>query len=134
MASYETYLTAIKARWDSATGATTRALATGGLWLTKVPQGTTPPYVRLDIISGTEFDTMSTKLDSAFITFGIFANEDQYETMVQIRDLLVTLYDDVLLTMASQNMVRAVRLTPGLILEEPQKGYSCHIDYWHEFG
>jgi len=126
---------AITARWAAAAGNAIRAAATGGLHLAEAYQGTpsttNKPYVVYFALPGGVSNTMDTTMEEAYIQFSIFCTgETAASTCVQIRDLLVALYDDVSLTMSGgYAMTRAIRQTAGQFLKEPDEGYACHVDY-----
>lgn len=130
----EELLKAIKTKWN--TGTALKALATGGLWPVEAAQGTKGPYVVYFPLPGNVADTMSTKIEEALIQFSIFVtNEDGGATKaVQIRDALVALYDDVLLTMGGgYTMTSAARSTTGHLLKDPDEGYDAHVEYLFQY-
>ena len=125
---------AIKVQWE--TGTALKAKATGGLHPVEAPQGTEGPYVVYFPLPGNVADTMTTKIEEAAIQFSIFVTTDDggAKTATQIRDLLVALYDDVLLTMGDGNtMFSAARQTSGYLLKDPDEGYALHVDYVFQY-
>ena len=136
----EELLKAIKTQWDAAAGASIRAKATGGLWPVEAKQevttqATVKPYVVYHPLPGTVFNTNTGTIEEAFVQFSIFCtSESAASTCVQIRDLLVALYDDVQLSMTGFNMVRAIRQSSGHLVKDPDEGYALHVDYMFMYG
>lgn len=123
-------LKAIKTRWDATAGNAIRAVATGGLWAVQAPADTSGPYVIYFPLSGNVVNIIDNKIEEAYIQFSIFVTtESGARTCVQLRDLLIALYDDVQLTMSGYDMIRAIRQTSGMLIKDPDEGYMCAVDY-----
>jgi len=126
-------LTAIKARFDAAAGATLRALVTG-LYFSKAPQGAVVPYITFSYPAGTTDGVMANKDHDLFnITFSIWDTASTPAQVLVISDALCALYDNVILTLSTKNVVYANRIA-GNLVEDPDKGWSKHVQYEYRVG
>ena len=132
---------AIKARYDSAAGATLRGLTPGGLWLHLAPHGVNKPYVVMLPVSALSTGTMSTTnvsgyIEDAVIQVGTFVDEYNIEAGYAIIEAWKDLFDNVNLTFASSSGhtlgVRRIS-SSNSIIREPDAGYQILVEYRYWF-
>lgn len=125
--------TAIKARYDAAAGAALRALVKG-LWPYEAPQGTVPPYITYSSPAlGTDLVMPLATHDIVNTTFSIWSNSDSPLEAETIRDALIALFDNQILTLSTKNVVYANRVG-GNTVRDPDSGWACHVQYEYRIG
>lgn len=126
--------TAIVARYDSLSGATFRSLNSGGLWRDKAPQGTNPPYTTFSFPTSSVESTMTNvDHDIRNVTFACWNTDDNASAVVAMGEALRNLYDNIILTLVTKNVVYANRIAENL-LEDTQKGWVYYIQYEYRVG
>jgi len=144
----EELLRVIYNHWTSDDLAEVRALATGGLWANKAPQGLIDAgketYGVYRPLPGTVRDSTTSKIEVAPISFTFYSvdadDTDAAMIAVRCRDWFVRGYDNVRLAMEddpngnARRMIEAKRLFTGQLLEDPDKGYNITIDYEFMYG
>lgn len=125
--------TAIKARYDAAAGATLRALVKG-LWPYEAPQGTVCPYVTYSFPAmGTDLVMPLATHDVVNVTFSIWDDDPSPTDVMTIRDALIALYDNQILTLTTNNVVYANRVG-GNLVKDPDSGWAYHVQYEYRIG
>lgn len=132
----------LKARWDGSSGATVRALATGGIHAQQAPietgvntgQQDKKPYVVLSIISDDCDGTMSDNQDygTAVLQFSVFVSGDyQLDLAWSVAQALKLCYDNCGGTFAdSKGVLKAIRrMGMGRPIKDPDGGWQIVIEY-----
>ena len=118
-------------RYNSASGADLRA-SVNGMWDTEAPNGTEFPYITFDVITtGLEQDFCS-DINYPNIQFSIFgdANNKSALEVLQVGDLLLSLYKDVLLNPMTDgwSMIRSNVVNQRKI-KDPDKGWQLIYEF-----
>ena len=67
------------------------------------------------------------------ITFSIWDDASSPSQVLLISDALCALYDNVILTLSTKNVVYANRIA-GNLVEDPDKGWAKHVQYEYRVG
>lgn len=85
---------AVKARYDSGSGATLRAVTTGGLWFARAKQDVTSPYITFTWAGSTTDEYMgsgtTSKIEKAEIRFDLFSKDNDGGTILTNAVYLLT--------------------------------------------
>lgn len=135
---------AITARYASASGASARAVLGNTMYFMRAPTGTAEPLVTYGMSSPTgEFyamvnaDATTYEQRDVFIDFSIFTNDAQNESplaIINAGELMMTLYDDVLLTVTGWTTVLAERIGEFTLRGEQDKEWQQVISYHYIVG
>lgn len=107
--------TAIKTRYDSGSGASLRAVTTGGLWFTQAKQDVSSPYITF-VWNGSSTEEYAgsgttSKIEKAEIRFDIFSeDEDGATILANALYLLQNLFDWCTLTIPGYTAIAFERV------------------------
>ena len=126
--------TAIKIRYDSGSGNALRAL-TSGIYPDEAPQNVdrNTIYITYSFI-GTPSDwTFETTFDNPLVQFSLWSNKATSLSVMEAGAVLITLYNDALLTVSGWTMVRADKVGER-VLDDPDKGYQFIVEMQYKLG
>lgn len=129
-------LEAIKTKWDSAAGAAIRALCPGGLFFGAAPEDgdSANPCVVLAVSPGGTLYAMGTIYEQVYVAFGIFDDDPSPKNCMTIFDALITLFDDVYLSMTNWRVADVERIGHSLDPEPDQDGWGLRVEYKYVIG
>jgi hypothetical protein len=130
-------LDGIKAYWDSASCANARAIATDGLWLSRVAEGKVTAFVVVTPVGGSVDRTMGTiDTDRLSVEFLCHVEDDDSGAVLvaQLADALTEAFDNAALTISGWTSVYCLRQSSPLVVEDPEKGWNAMVEYAIEFG
>ena len=109
------------------------------LYLHPAPRGVFFPHITYSFADSRAAGVMGSSPvfhDVHTVTFSIWDTENDLERSITLRDLLVSVYDDVSLSLSGgRNVVYALRKNGGNPVREPDgKGWGTHIDYDYYVG
>lgn len=125
--------TAIKARYDSASGAALRALTTG-MYPDKNQQGSTCIYINYSFVGTPSEWTFETTFDIPLVQFSLWDDDASPLSVAQAGKELVSLYKDVLLTVPGWNLIRADKVGEHLLREPNDKGWQYIVELQYKLG
>jgi len=124
---------AIKTRYDSASGDSLRAVATGGLWFTQAKQNVSAPYIVFSWVGSTTEEYMgsgtTSKIEKAELRFSLFSLDiDGGTVLANAVYLLQNLFDWCSLSITGYTHV-AFERTGTAAFEKSDDIWSATVNY-----
>ena len=126
---------AIKARWDSASGATARGLCPGDIFQGRAPAKVSTPYVIVMLPSSFSTDSMGSELIRPLVEWTVFDTATSPQAAWAANEAIRDLYADVLITVTGWSTIQAQVENPGIAAwDDDSKAWGITMDIRYILG